>query len=188
MVSPPSSGGSIPPEINRSGPCVATTGPSPWDRATVPCLHRFGASMPNVGQRAFLNFSVFPHIHRPPESKDAGMLAPARRCSGNREISAEREPALPEVSRLPLPLFLVETERRPCRRACFWWLFAEGVASCRCATRPPDGRATPQSTRHQMIGPPQEQQSNADNRIDMKERQIHPREIVWPNEGMLVRQ
>jgi hypothetical protein len=36
----------------------------------------------------------------------------------------------------------VALERIAGRRACFLWLIAEGVASCRCATRPLGGRAT----------------------------------------------
>jgi hypothetical protein len=35
-----------------------------------------------------------------------------KRRSGNREISADREPALPEFSRLPLPLFLAVSDRQ----------------------------------------------------------------------------
>ena len=33
-------------------------------------------------------------------------------------------------------------ERLPCNSACSWRLYTDDVASCRCATRPPGGRAT----------------------------------------------
>jgi hypothetical protein len=72
----------------------------------VPCLHRFGASMPIEGRRGSHHDRLFPGTRRtiwfttgPPGE--------------NRQKSSH-----------------------------FWWLGAEGVASCRCATRPQGDRAT----------------------------------------------
>jgi hypothetical protein len=112
----------------RSGPEESSG--VPCSPRPVPCLHRFGASMPTGARRGSHPGRVFPDARQRTESGAARRLAP-KRC----------QPGTPRCGRgCSQP---GRPGRLPCRRTRFGGLWPEGAASCRCATRPPGGRATP---------------------------------------------